>query len=1028
MERLIHFFLKRKLIVYLCTFLIVFAGIGSLLSFTVSFVPKTNFPWVMVSISGGSLPSEEMEEKITNKIEKELKSVNEIIDYNSRTRSGAVSINIQAKEGTGTEVKQKVESIVNRLRNGFPKEINTVTIEQANYGDDTLAEIALTGTEPQTMLNLAKTVIKDRFEAVEGIKALEISEGGFENKVTITFQPEKLIAYGITPAEVIGQLRSTNWKQAIGTLENTGFDTVIEVDNSFKSVGEISQVAIETPHGSVPLQQIATVEDRRGKTKDTIEIYHGKPYVHLMVKRTEDSDVLQTWKHVDEVINQINAEAGGTYKIVILYEVASFIDHSVTNLSREVLVGGILAIVILYLFMKNVRVTLVIATTLPLSALMTFIAMKVFGYNIDAVSLISLSLSVGLIVDAAIVVLESIYHFREKGEPLRRAIVLGTKEVLSPVLSSQLTMIVVFLPLVLADFGEQFRPIFTTIAFTVTAAIVSSTIAAIFFVPVLADNFLKKDKIKLEAENSKSLHNRLSLMFQRFLQLALRNRVKTLLVTLCLFVGSFFLTPFVKQGEFMNVNEDFMFARLVLPKGTTMEAAQKITQKAEQSIQELPELKDLFLTVNKSTTSLAISLVGKSERKRSKDELIIDINNRLNAIEGVERIETSFGGGGGSGAPVQLHVIGKEIETTNKLTAEVEKMLASIPGVTNTRNDFKEGSEKLTLIPKKEVMERLQVDQSSLLSQIGGFIGEETITSMTLEGLEFDITAAYPQEWMKHPDQLQQVMIRTKTGAKVPLTELVDWKYSKSPATLSHQKGERVVTVSAELAGTDLGTVGRAIQEKIGTLAIPAGYKVEEAGSLKQQSKNMTSGILVFLGAMALIYVIMVGQFGRLTHPFMIMLTLPMAFIGVVIGLVSTQREFSLMAIVGVTMLIGIVVSNAILLIDRINLLRERGMALQEAIVEGVKERVRPVLMTKLTAILGMLPMALAFSEGSDFHAPLATVVIFGLVFHTIITLILVPVLYSLFEGFFAKMRARKETRRMKRQQRATIAVTELTD
>lgn len=1025
MERLIHFFLQRKLIVYLCTFLIVFGGIGALFSFKVSFVPKTNLPYILVSISGGSLPPEEMEEKVTNKIEKELKAINDILEYHSSSRTGSVSIQIKAKKDTGGEVKNRVESIVNRLRNQFPAGVDDVMVEQANYGDDLLAELGLTGTDTQTMLNLAKTTIKERLESADGIKSVEVIEGGFKNEISIQLDPLRLMAYGMTPQEVISQLRQANWKQAVGTLENNGYSTVIELDHSYTSVQDIGETSISTPHGMVAIRQLATIQDLRGQSKDSLELYHGQPYVHLNIKRTEESDVIQTWNNVKQIIDQINAEANGSYKLVTLFEVASFVDLSIKNLSREVMIGGILALVILYLFLRNLRVTIVIATTLPLSALMTFISMKVFGYDIDAVSLISLSLSVGLIVDAAIVVLESIYHFREKGESLTRAIVHGTKEVMTPVLSSQITMIVVFLPLVLADFGEEFRPIFTTIAFTVTSAITASTIAAFFFVPILADNFLKKDRQAGNEKNARSFGVRISNLFQRMLECALRHRIKTLLLASVLFVGSFFLTPFIKQGEFLDVNENFLYARVVLPKGTSMESARETASLAEKQLASLSEVKDLFVEVNKNNVSLYISLHGKAERDRNKDELSKEVNDRLKSIQGIERIETTFGGRGGA-APIELQVIGKELDAASKLTNEVEQMLVSIPGVVNTRNDFKDGFEKLTLIPKKEMMERLQVNERSLLEQLSGFIGEQTITTMTVDGIDVDITASYPEAWMKHPDQLKQVMIQTPTGMQIPLFDLVDWKYSKSPSILNHEQGERVITVSAEMVGTDLGTVGRAITEKLSALSIPEGYQVVPAGDLKQQHQNMTSGIIVFLGAMALIYVIMVGQFGRLSHPFIIMLTLPMAFIGVVLGLVLTQRVFSLMAIVGVTMLIGIVVSNAILLIDRINSLRERGVDVQEAILQGVKERVRPVLMTKLTAILGMLPMALAFSEGSDFHAPLATVVIFGLVFHTIITLVLVPVLYSLFEGFFARLRHRRSARLAKKAAKAPIPAAEL--
>ncbi len=1029
MEKLITFLLERKLIVYLATFLIVLAGLGSLFLFNVELVPKTNFPRIHVQISGGSLPPEEMEDKVTDRVEKEIKSIADVKDYASTTGTGFASITVTADEGKGDKVKQDVQNVVNRLRNSFPKSVDRVDIVQENFGDEEMIDYALTGADMQTMLNLAKTTIKDRIEEVPGVKEVVVDES-LANKITITLRPERLMAYRITPQEVIDQLQAANWKQAVGTLSNSGYDTVIMVDNTFKSVQEIGEVPIQTSYGNVPLRQLATVEDQRGTGKDAIALYQGKPYVHLSVKRMDGSDLIETQAKVEEVVSQINREADGKYRLDVMFEAVSFIKNAVRNLSLDVVIGGVLAVLILMVFLRNWRVTLVIATTLPLSALMTFIAMKIGGYNIDLVTLISLSLSVGLIVDAAIVVLESIYHFREKGETLTRAIVLGTKEVMTPVFSSQLTLIIVFLPLVFADFEDWLKPIFATIAFTVTAAITSSTVAAFFFVPVFADRFLRKvgaprgasetvrraglDTHADGAAAASESGGWVVRLFQRILTLALRRRLLTIGLACAMFVGAILLAPFVKMGEGMNPNENLIYARIEMPIGTTLQGTQEAALSADSQLRQVPEVKDVFVMANKNSADLFIRLVSKSERKRNKEELKADINNRLNSINGVEHITMSFGGADQQ-APIQIDVIGKDLETTRQLSADVEKMLLTIPGVHNTRNDFQQGSEKLTLIPRKDVMERLQVDPRSLLSQLGGLIGEQTVTTMSTDGVDVDITARYPEDWMKHPDQLRQVTIKTGTGAQVPLSDLVDWKYSKSPTTLSHQKGERVVTVSGEIIGSDLGTVGRQLEEKLKTFPVPAGYKVEIAGQLKEQSKSLMAGLFVVLGAFALIYVIMVAQFGRLSHPFIILLTIPMAAVGVVVGFILTQREFSTMAMIGIIMLVGIVVSNAILLIDRINLLRSRGMELTQAIIQGARDRVRPVIMTKLTAILGMLPMALAFAEGSDMEAPLATVVIFGLIFHTLVTLVLVPVLYSLFESFFAWRLARKERKQAKR-------------
>ncbi|WP_103105191.1 efflux RND transporter permease subunit [Brevibacillus reuszeri] len=1018
MNKMILFLLKRRLIVYLFTFLIVIAGLGSLMSFNIELVPKTNFPMLSVNISGGSLPPEEMEEKITKKIEQELKTLADIKEYSSNTGTGYVNMTIKAKEGRGEQAKQDVQNAVNRLRNGFPKAVDTVNVSQMNFGDEQMIDYALVGADPQAMLSIAKTTIKDRIEEVPGVKEVKVSDRSFENQIAISLLPERLNAYRTTPEAVISQLKETNWKQAIGTLENTGFDTVVMIDNTYNTVQEMTVLPINTPNGTVTLEQLATIEDLRGKVKNSVALTNGNVFVHLSVSRADGSDLITTQGLVEDVVREINAEANGQYKMKVMFEAVSYIQHAVSNLSRDVMIGGALAIIILFVFLRNWRVTLVIATTLPLSAFMTFIAMKLGGYNIDMITLLSMSLSVGLIVDAAIVVLESIYHFREKGEPLSQAIVKGTREVLTPVFTSQLTIIIVFLPLIFADFEDWLKPILTTIAFTVSSAIIASTIAAFFFVPVFSDRFLQKDKnVSIEGEGKENAINR---AFNGLLKLALRHRVKTMILSLAMLVGVVFLMPFMKMGQGINPNENLVFATIQMPTGSTLERSQKAALTAEDALRQIPEVNDIFFFSSKESSEIFISLKPKSQRERDKDALTLDINEKLKSVPEVDSISTSFGSQGAS-APIQLDIVGEEMEPMSKLATDVEGMLATIPGLDNIRNDFKEGKEKVTLVPKQDALARLDVDHRSLLQQLSMMIGNQQITSITKHGIEVDVIAKMPDNWLKHPDQLRNVTVSARNGAQIPLVDLVDITYSKSPVTITHEKGHRIVKVSAEMQGTDLGTVGREINEKLPTLAVPAGLKIEIAGKLKEQSANMTQGIFVFVGVLALIYVIMVAQFGRLSQPFIILLTIPMALVGVVIGFVITQRVFGELAMIGIIMLVGIVVSNAILLIDRINLLRNRGMKTGEAIIQGTKDRVRPVIMTKLTAILGMLPMGLAMAEGSDLEAPLATAVISGLIFHTMVTLVLVPVLYSLFEGAKERRLARKEARKEKRESKKAL-------
>lgn len=458
------------------------------------------------------------------------------------------------------------------------------------------------------------------------------------------------------------------------------------------------------------------------------------------------------------------------------------------------------------------------------------------------------------------------------------------------------------------------------------------------------------------------------------------------------------------MGSINNINENYVAGHIKLYKGSSYDATNKVALEAEAKLRKIPEVKEVFVIAQDANIDLHMLLHGKSEvkEKRPKEEMLSDINDALNSVKGTERISVGFGGG--SETPIQLEVKGKDFDTMRKLSDEMIAALKTIEGVKNPRSDFSDSIEKVVLIPKHEALQQLGLDEQAVMTQLNSWMNPQQLTKITIEDLEFDVTARYPEELMSHPEELKRIMITAPSGIQVPLTSLVEWNVSKSLEQISHKEGERVATIEAELLGSDLGTVNKQIQKILSTMSIPNGYKIEIAGALKTQSESMMSALLVFVGAIALIYVIMVGQFNRLSHPFLIMLTLPMAVVGVVVGMVITGRELNELAMVGVIMLIGIVVSNAILLIDRINILRERdGLELNQAIIEGTRNRVRPVLMTKLTAILGMVPLALALSEGSSLEAPLATVVIFGLAFHTLITLILLPVLYSIFESFRAK-------------------------
>ncbi|QGG48455.1 efflux RND transporter permease subunit [Heliorestis convoluta] len=1000
MDKYIQLILRQKVIIYMCTLLLFVAGVGSLLTFDRNLTPEANLPGIRVLVAGGSLPPEEMEDKVTEPIEKEIESLNGVERFSSSTSTGRASIYIRAYEDKGEEVRQEVQSIVSQLRNRFPAEITTVEVVQDSYSMDWLMSLSMKGEDLPMLFSLAHTRIKDRIEEISQVKRVDVMEANVSNKIDVSLDPLKLSLYQLTPLDVINQLRNSNVKQSIGLLRNDGFDTVIEIDRSFYSVQQIGETMIQTSRGNVALKDLATVENLRGQSIDAFFVYQDMPYLQLIVYKSAGGDIIKISEEVRAVIAELNAEAEGLYELAPLMDGADFIRSSLSNLTRDLAIGGILAVLVLFIFLQNWRVTLVIATTIPLSMLMTFIGMKIGGYNIDLITLLSLSLSIGLIVDAAIVVLESIYAFREKGEKLTKSIVLGAREVITPVFTSQLTVIIVFLPLVLANIGgTDMQPIMITLAFTVTVAIVSATLSAFIFVPVYARSFLSTDRSKGQSENR--MHKMIVGSLEKTLTLALRHRWKTVIIAFSVFFLSITLwgMGFVKSTVQMPIDSSYMRIALIMPPGTKVEESLSAAREAEALISELSEVERIYIDSRSSHSYLHMLIKSKKEVKFDNDELMDRMNLLLDTVKGPERVEVGFGSGDDS-IMVSFEITGRDMQELESLSNKLETLMDSLPQVMrNPRSDFEEGIDKLVFFPDDQALIRFDVMADTLTRSLSYYMGEHTVTTMTIDDIDIDVKVQYRDSAMQHPDQFRNLLIANRQGDLIPLDQLGQWQVTKTPQVIQRSMGDRIITVSAELVGTDLGAAGRAIEERLHELQAPEGYRISPSGALKQQAETVTGTIYAFLGTIFLIYLIMVAQFRRLSHPFIILLTLPMAVIGVVFGLIVTQRPINPLGYVGLIMLAGIVVSNAILLIDRINRLRSRGWALEEAIVESARNRVRPILMTALTAILALLPLGLGLSEGSDLQTSLATVVIFGLAFHTAVTLILVPVLYSLFDG-----------------------------
>jgi len=879
--------------------------------------------------------------------------------------------------------------------------------------------LVMTVTAQESSPDLYRIVdkqIADPLKRVPGVGAV-VYIGGLERQINVHFDREAIEAYHISVQQIRNVLAAENLNLPVGTVKIGRNELQIRVAGRYRDAAEIANTVIGSNGDAlVRLRDVATVTDAFEEPQEWAR--SGKlPAVALIIQKQSGANTVNVIEGIKERLKALKAEVPADIEIHVILDNSDHIYAMINSLAEAAVVGGLLVIVVCFLFLRRFRTSLVVSMAIPFSIIIAFIGLFVMDYTINVISLMSLAIAVGMVVDDAIVVLENIVRHVDDGKPPRLAAVEGTSEVGMAVAASTLTIVAVFAPLLLVKGIAGI--IFGQLAFIILITILASLFISLTLTPMAASRLLRsRDQRKLNPVFvwSERLLNEIEAGYSHILGWGLRHRNILLSLIIIVFISSLALIPSVGTEFFPEVDSGEVEVVLEMAQGTRVEVTAGTTEEMLKAVNAIPEMEASYALAGQTKkgflTALGFEegtnigriggrLIDKEERSRHAKEIASALREQVIKLPGVEKfsasavsaIQKAFLGGG---RPISIDILGHDIEMTNEVAAKIRRIVESTPGAVDVSISRKK--------PRPEVLIRLDRDKAASLGLNVALVADALRTNyygfddtkFREAGDDFDIELRLKKDQRETIREIGETPITTLTGQTIKLRNVASVRETLGPVEIDRKNRTRVTKVMAGVQGRVLGDVVRDVRKKMASLDLPPGVSIEWGGEVEEQRKAFRDLTLLLILGIVLVYMVMAGEFEDFVDPFIIMFSVPFAFVGVIWAFVFTATPLNLMSFIGVIMLMGIVVKNAIVLVDYTKQLRAQGMTLNEAVVTGGKIRLRPVLMTSLTTIFGMVPLALSRGEGSEIWNALGITVIGGLLVSGLVTLILVPLMYSL--------------------------------
>lgn len=1022
---------------------LVLLGFILFLRIPIDLLPKVDIPIVNVNINWPNTSPEVMEVQIARPVEQAVNTIKGLSMVSSNSGLGFTSIRCQFNYGVDVD-KAAVDVFqqVQRAQGRFPRDPNISSPNIFKFDPSTLP-ILLFGvsSEKSDLITLRKRLINEispLIESAGGVASVSIG-GGQDRAIMIDVDPAKLDARGLTISQVASRLEQENVSQPAGIVKEGKSQYNLRSVGYFRSLGELRNLPLSNASGQlIRLSEVANVRDASQDVTSFIRA-NGHPAVSIGITRQNAANTVEVAQKVKEAIKKIEARFPDL-KFEIAYDQSSFIEKSITDLQETAIIGAVLAVVIITFFLRNLKSTFVVALSIPISMISTFSLLYFCGFTLNTISLSGLALASGLIVDDAIVVLENIYrHIERNRTSAREAAETGTNEILTAVLASTFTVMIVFLPLILLS--GQTGQVFTQFALVVIFSIAISLLDATTVVPMLASRMISTKEVleeshpELRDPSRKSgpmdklfdwaghRLERLDVRYRATLDWALSRRLRVVGIGALATVLAVALWPLVPRELLPPSDSGNIDLRLKLPIGTQVEKTNEVMLKIEKA---LKEDKVVETVIAGAGANVGLRGAGGGAPQEGSATIKLKDDRKEKTADVIKRLQKQFGGipaarvqmnvldivqrilGNNNG--VSIDVYGQDLEELTSAARQVMQAMSDVPGLQNVDMNVQDSLPEVQWQVDRDRAQSLGISFETVADVIAAATNGKQATFYQENGFQYPIYVQVPQSLRNTTEEIKQLVVLPRSGSRagVTLGQVATPVFGLAPNQIARQRGQRIITVSGTVLDRPLGEVQEEVKAALAKVDLPPTTNWELGFQQQtQQAEYAGLGVSIFL-AVALIYMLLASQFESFIYPLVVLVSVPLCGIGLVLALFFTDRSFGLTGFIGMLMLIGIVVKNGILLVDYTNHLRASGMERREALLTAGQTRLRPILMTTLCAVFGMLPLATGIGSGSEMYVPLATVVIGGLITSTALTLLIVPVVYSLFDDIQSKLSSKR--------------------
>lgn len=1010
---------------------VVVLGLFSLNKLPIDLLPKIETNTIMVITTYEGASASDVETNITRPLENTLNTVSNLKNIKSTSRENRSVITLEFDYGEDINVlTNDVRDKLNMVKSYLPTGVKEPIIFK--FSTDMIPVIMISATADKSLPALYKILddkVANPLARIDGVGSVSIS-GAPEREIQVYVDPLKLEAYNLTVESISQYIRMENLNTPAGTMDVGNETYSLRVQGEFKEAAELNKIVVGSSGGkTIYLSDVAVVKDDLQERLQK-SFTNGNQGATIVVQKQSGSNTVKIADAVNKVLPDIKKTLPADVKLNVIIDTSDQIKDTINGLTETVLYAFLFVVLVVLVFLGRWRATLIIIMTIPISLIAAFIYLGGTGGSLNIISLSSLSIAIGMVVDDAIVVLENITTHIERGSRPKSAAIHGTNEVGLSVVASTLTIIAVFFPLTLV--GGMAGVMFSQLGWMVTIIIAVSMICALTLTPMLSSQLLRLNPNRSKAFNKiytpieKAL-DKFDNFYAKILNYSVRNRKRVVALAVVFLILS--ILPTGKLGtEFIPAQDNGRIAATIqLPVGTRSEITLDVAHKLEQKWrQKFPEIDMINFNVGQASSSnvwgslqtngsniisMTLRMVPLDQRKISMFAVCDTLRADLEQMPEIQKSKITAGGGMsmmGGQSTLDLEVYGYDFEQTDKVARELAERFKKIPGLANVTISREDYTPEFQVEFDREKLAINGLNIATASNYLNNRINGQTASLFREDGEEYTIRVVYAPEFRQSVDDIENILIYNNLGQPVRLKELGQVVERFTPPTIERKNRQRLVTISSTVSGTTIDKAVAAMNADIDQVEIPTDIYTKIAGTYVDQQDSFKDLGLLLLIIVMLVFIVMASQFESLRYPFIIMMSVPFAFSGVILALLITGSTLNMMSFVGIIMLVGIVVKNGIVLVDYINLNRERGMGIIRSVVTGGKSRLRPVIMTTATTILGMLPLAISKSEGSEMWKPMAVTVIGGLTISTILTLIIVPTVYAIFAASGVKRQHRK--------------------